>query len=508
MSHSSSALSRRELLRRAGALSVAGPAMSALGLNLAAMGQASAANATGYKALVCIFLYGGNDAYNTVLATDSASWSAYGTAREISSSTGIALAAPGTPAVTNSTNLHARLGGVLPITPINNQGRSFALHPVMGSVRDLFASRRVAVVANVGPLSAPTTKSAYLAGAARPPKLFSHNDQQSFWQSFHSEGATSGWGGRMADLMIGSNTRSMFTAMSLTGNAIWVAGQQAKAYQMAPGGAIRIGSADGLLFGSSVAQEKMRAMMRTPRDNHVLQREHASVVGRSMDAEAILSGALPGVSAGPWGSASVPVGQVDPLLQYRDPVTGLMTANPLAQQLQGVARTIAARGTLGMSRQVFFVSLSGFDTHDLQNDHHANGLAKLAHGMAYFDKVLTQMGLDQSVTTFTASDFGRTLSSNGDGSDHGWGGHHFVMGGAVKGGDIYGRFPVYGTSDGVGGFTSEDQLSGGALLPTQGTANYAATLGKWFGLSDSELLSIMPDLGTWSLSARNLGFMA
>ena len=506
MSQSPTQLSRRELLRRAGALSVAGPAMSGLGLSLAAMGQASAANATGYKALVCIFLFGGNDAYNTVLATDSASWSAYAAARDASSPGGIALAAPGTPGVSNSSLIHQRLGGVLPISPINSQSRTFAVHPVLTGVRDLFAARRLAVVSNVGPLSAPTSKSAYLAGAARPPKLFSHNDQQSFWQAFHTEGANNGWGGRMADLLMANNTRSMFTAMSLSGNAVWLNGQTARSFQMAPGGSIRIGTSDGLLFGSSVAQQKMRALMRTTRDNQLLQREHAAVVGRSIDADDVLSSALPAVNAGPWGS--VADSTADPLLQYVDPATGIKGSNPLAQQLQGVARTIAARSTLGMARQVFFVSLSGFDTHDVQNEHHATALAKLSHGMAYFDKVLTQMGLDKSVTTFTASEFGRSLSSNGDGCDHGWGGHHFVMGGAVKGGDIYGRFPVYGTSDGAGSFTSEDQLTGGALRPTQGTANYAATLGKWFGLSDSELLGIMPDLGTWSLSARNLGFMA
>lgn len=504
MSHHLSPISRRALLRRVGALGVAGPAMSALGLNLAAMGQASAANATGYKALVCIFMQGGNDAYNTVLATDSASWSAYGTAREISNASGIALAAPGTPAGGNS--LHSRLGGVLPIAPATTQsGRAFALHPVMGSVRDMFASHRVAVVANVGPLSAPTTKAGYLGNAARPPKLFSHNDQQSYWQSFSAEGASNGWGGRMVDLLMANNTNSMFSAMSVTGNAVWVSGRQARPYQMAPSGAIRVGSADGLLFSSPVAQEKMRMLMRTTRDNQMLQRDHAAVSARSMDAEAILSRAMPATNGGPWGS--VPAGSVDPLLNFKDPVSGAMTPNPLAQQLQAVARTIAARQTLGMARQVFFVSMPNFDSHDGQNESHAQNLAMLAHGMSYFDKTLTAMGVDQSVTTFTASDFGRTFASNGDGTDHGWGGHHFVMGGAVRGGDIYGAFPTYGTSDGLGSFTSDNQLAGGALLPTLGAANYAATLGKWLGLSDSELLGILPDLNTWNASQRNLGFM-
>jgi uncharacterized protein (DUF1501 family) len=450
-------------------------------------------------------MYGGNDAYNTVLATDSASWSAYGTAREISNASGIALAAPGTPA--SGSTLHARLGGVLPISPSTAQaGRSFALHPVMGSVRDMFAANRVAVLANVGPLSGPTTKAAYLAGAARPPKLFSHNDQQSFWQAFNTEGASNGWGGRMTDLLMANNSNAMFSAMSLTGNAVWLSGQKAKPFQMAPSGAIRVGTPDGLLFGSATAQQTMRSLMRTTRNNHVFERDHAAVSARSMDAEGILSTALPAITAGPWGTVADPA--ADPALKYKDPLTGLATTNPLALQLQAVARTIAARQTLGMARQVFFVSMPNFDTHDGQNEVHAQNLAMLAQGMSYFDKTLAAMGVDQNVTTFTASDFGRTFASNGDGCDHGWGGHHFVMGGAVKGGNIYGDFPVYGTSDGNGGFTSENQLAGGVLLPTLGAANYAATLGKWRGLSDSELLSILPSLSTWNASQRNLGFMA
>jgi uncharacterized protein (DUF1501 family) len=221
----------------------------------------------------------------------------------------------------------------------------------------------------------------------------------------------------------------------------------------------------------------------------------------------VLSGALPGAGAGPWGTPGLPPGQPDPLLQYLDPETGLMVPNPTAAQLQAVARMIAARSTLGMARQVFFVGVSGYDTHDTQQQRHTRLLAQLAHALAYFDNVTTQMGVADMVTTFTASDFGRTFASNGDGCDHGWGGHHMVMGGAVRGGDIYGKLPVYGTADGQGGFTSEDQLAGGMLLPSTSVEAYAATLGSWFGLSNSELLTILPGLAQWNFSQRNLGFM-
>jgi uncharacterized protein (DUF1501 family) len=501
---------RRELLRRGALLGLSQPVLSGLGgfgLSLAAMGPAAAANTSGYKALVCLFLTGGNDAYNTLLATDGPSWSAYAAAREAGAE-GIALAASGTPANPTGSSLHARLGGVLPISPLNAQGRTLAVHPVLGAARDLFAAQRLAWLSNVGPLVGPTSKAAFLAGTApRPPKLFSHNDQQSVWQAFSTEGATRGWGGQMADRVLAGNTRSMFTSISLTGNAVWLSGQTARQYQLSPTGAIHIGGSDGKLFNSSTVQQKLLSVMRGGRNNSVAEREHAAVVARSVDAEALLAGALPGTGAGPWGTAGLGAGQIDPLLAYKDPETGVTTLNPTAQQLQAVARMIAARSTLGMSRQVFFVGIGGFDTHDTQQQRHTRLMAQLNHALAYFDGVTTRMGVDDLVTTFTASDFGRTFAANGDGCDHGWGGHQLVMGGAVRGGDIYGKLPVYGSADGKGGFTSNDQLDAGALLPTTSVEAYAATLGKWFGLTDSELLAVLPNLANWNVSQRNLGFM-
>jgi uncharacterized protein (DUF1501 family) len=502
---------RRALLRQGAALALAQPALSGLGafgLSLAAMAPASAANTRGYKALVCLFLTGGNDAYNTLLATDSPSWAAYTAERETGNE-GIALAAPGTPpSQDGKASLHARLGGVLPISPLNSQGRTLAVHPVLGSVQSLFSSQRLAFVSNVGPLVGPTSKAAFIAGTApRPPKLFSHNDQQSVWQSFSAEGTNPGWAGMMADRLLAGNSNAMFTAVSLSGHSAWLSGQAVRSYQMGPGGAIHIGGADGLTYGSATVQQKMLGLVRGARNNSVIEREHSAVVGRSLEAEGVLSGAMPGAGAGPWGTPGLPPGQPDPLLQYLDPETGLMTPNPTAAQLQAVARMIAARSALGMARQVFFVGVSGYDTHDTQQQRHTRLLAQLNHALAYFDSVTTQMGVADMVTTFTASDFGRTFAANGDGCDHGWGGHHMVMGGAVRGGDIYGKLPVYGTADGHGGFTSDDQLAGGMLLPSTSVEAYAATLGSWFGLSNSELLTILPGLSKWNYSQRNLGFM-
>ena len=168
---------------------------------------------------------------------------------------------------------------------------------------------------------------------------------------------------------------------------------------------------------------------------------------------------------------------------------------------------IAARASFGLSRQVFLVSLGGFDLHDNLLDNHPGLLTQVADAMKAFYDSTIELGVADKVTSFTASDFGRTLTSNGDGSDHGWGGHHMVMGGAVRGGDIYGRLPVYGSADGHGGFTSDDQLAGGMLLPSASVDAYAATLGSWFGLTNTELLTVLPGLSRWNFGQRNLGFM-
>jgi uncharacterized protein (DUF1501 family) len=498
-------LSRRELLRRAGALSLATP-VAPFALNLAAMGNAAASTVGDYKALVCLFMNGGNDAYNTVLATDTPSWSAYSTARNYGTEP-VALARAGTPADVRAAAFNATLGGVLPISPAHAQGRGFALHPLLGGVRDVFSAGRLAVVANVGAIVQPMSKSDYASPSfPKPPKLFSHADQQAYWQTFGNLGDQPGWGGRLADLVLSGNRKSMFTSVSISGNAAWLTGRQAKQFQLATSGNIHLGGAS-TLFGSSVVQQKLQALSRGARGANLLERDHAAVVARSIDADAVLATALPGAGAGAWGTAGLAPGAVDPLLTYRNPDTGLVEVNPMAQQLQAVARMIAARGTLGMTRQVFFVSGDDFDTHDGQPQRHAVNMARLSHALAYFDTALQRMGVANQVTTFTASDFGRGFISNGAGTDHGWGGHHFVMGGAVRGGDIYGTFPVYGTPDRTGNFNSPDQVTNGAMLPAISVDQYAATMGRWFGVSDANLAAILPNLGNFDVASRQLGFM-
>ncbi|MBK9136571.1 MAG: DUF1501 domain-containing protein [Betaproteobacteria bacterium] len=523
--------SRRLFLGHGAALSALAGAGAPLALNLLAAGSAAAQAAGDYRALVCLFLFGGNDTFNMVLPTDGhngagaptagTSWAAYTTTRNQAPDP-IALLAPGVaPVGTAGAGTPARLGGVLPIAPLNaaglNTGRTFALHPLMGSLRTLFdTDRRLAIVPNVGPLVMPTTKAQYGQNShLKPARLFSHNDQQSTWQAMLPEGATKGWGGRMGDALAAMNSNAVFTAVSATGGAVWLSGNTVQQYQVGSGGAIRVGAnTNGQVYGSTAVAEALNRIVGASRGGHVFEADVAAVSQRSIAAEALLRTALVPASDARVGTPPATGNynaNADPKLQYANPLTGAMAFNAVAQQLQVVARMVEAgqRGITGARRQVFFVSLGGFDTHDAQNRNHADLMARLAHALAYFDTTLGAIGARTAVTTFTASDFGRTFTSNGDGTDHGWGAHHFVMGGAVRGGDLYGAFPALATKntnnnnfDG-----SADQLGNGSLLPTTSVDQLAATLGTWFGLSGTQLADIFPNLANFDAGRRNLGFM-
>jgi len=506
---------RRLFLRQAGAMSLLAGAGAPLALNLAAAGAAAAAGATDYRALVCVFLFGGNDSFNMVLPTDAASWAAYTSTRNQAPDS-IALLAPGTaPAAGAAAGSPARLGGVLPITPVDAQGRSFALHPVMGTLASLFSTeQRLAILPNVGPLIMPTTK-ANLAQASfpRPPRLGSHNDQTNTWQALAPEGARHGWGGRMGDMLASANGQPIFTAVSAAGNAVWLAGDSVRQYHVDTGGAPRVGvDGAGRLYGSADAGAALQKIVSSARGTHWFESDLASVAQRSIEAEVALRTALKAPSDAAFGTVPATGSYSaanDPKLKYTSPINGAATFNSLAQQLQVVARMIdaAQAGSVGARRQVFFVSMGGFDTHDLQNRTQADLLARLAHALRYFDTSLAAIGAQQKVTSFTASDFGRTFTSNGDGTDHGWGSHHFVMGGAVKGGRLYGRFPTLGAKNaGNNNFdASADQGNNGSLLPVTAVDQLGATLGKWFGLSDAQLLDVFPNLKNFN--TRDLGFM-
>lgn len=510
---------RRRLLSIGGGLTMLGAA-APFAAQLAAAGSASSQSAPDYRALVCIFLFGGTDGHNMVLATDSDSYGRYYAARNTGSAP-IALLPPGTaPVAIGGTSSYTgrvstagspeHLGGILPIEPrtpqpipagTNASNRTFGLHPSLGPLKTLFDAGRLSVVANVGTLVLPITKTQYQARtAAYPTNLFSHNDQQSTWQAGASEGARVGWGGRLGDMITGMNgTNTLFTAISTAGNAVFLSGQNVIQYQMTtnaqPAVVINGGSAT-TLFGSSVAPSRVRDIVQDQLSDSLFAADYGTVTNRSVAAASSLNAQ--------FGSAAATAIPAPPA--FVNPVNGATEGNSLANQLATVARMIAVSSSLGLKRQVFFVSLGGWDSHDFQNTSQATNLARVAHGMAYFDSVMGNVGglnMRANVTTFTASDFSRTFTTNGDGTDHAWGGHHFVMGGSVRGGDIYGQYPTLGID--LGAFRNPD-MAGNALVPTTSVDQYAATMGRWLGVPDSGLDAIFPNLRNFP--RRDLGFMA
>ncbi len=475
---------RRAFLRRSGQLALTGTALP-FALNLAAMGEAAAFDATDYKALVCVFLYGGNDYANTVVTYDDASYNQYSAIRgggAGQTAGGIALAKSALAATL--LNPAAALPG----------GRQYALHPSMTGLANLFNSGMAAVQLNVGPLVAPLTKAQYQssdrANYPLPPKLFSHNDQQSIWQSSSPEGSTVGWGGNIGDLAMSGNGNSLFTCINMTGNAVFLSGDSALSYQVSTNGAVAINAVKNNVYGSSAVKNALAGLVQQQR-THTLENEYNRVTTRAIGAEAQIASGL----------AASTVGTVFP------------TGNSLADQLKLVARLIGARNGLGAKRQVFLVSLGGFDLHDNLITQQPVLMGRVSEAMTAFYNATVELGVANRVTAFTASDFGRTLTSNGDGSDHGWGSHHLMVGGAVKGAAFYGTAPPVSVSSTT---APQDQwhVGQGRLLPSTSVDQYAATLASWFGVANSELAGILPNLRRFGTAAgrpdypTNLGFMA
>lgn len=454
-------LSRRAFLQRSAALGILGGA-TPFAMNLAAIGEAAAATASDYKALVCVFLYGGNDYANTVTPYDQPSYDLYASLR--------------------STIAHPRdalIGTVLnPTAPLAG-GRQYALAPGLAPLMPVFDAGKLAVMLNVGTLIQPTSKSSYTAKSVPlPPKLFSHNDQQSFWQASNPEGAPSGWGGRIGDLLQSGNGSSALTCINASGNAVYLSGRSAIQYGVTTNGPISLLNNNRNLYGSAAGMTALRSLMTGARTN-LLEDEHARVTKRSLDLQAQVSGAL---AAGPTIAAPFPAN------------------NSLGDQLRIVARMISVSQELGAKRQVFFVSIGGFDNHDSINTDHPLLMGRLSAAMRAFYDATVELGIADKVTSFTGSDFGRTLTSNSNGSDHGWGSMHFVMGGAVRGRALYGAPPVVANN-------GPDDVGQGRLLPTTSVDQFAATLASWFGVSPGDLPTVLPNINNYNPSTWNVGFV-
>ncbi len=454
-------LNRRDFLQRLAAAGVAAP--WALGLSHLAE---AATTATDYKALVCVFLNGGNDQGNMLVPVDAANHAAYQTMRS---------------------DLARPIGSLTPLASTQGlpTGLRFGLANEMPKLAALFAQQRAAIQLNIGPLCQPTSLAQYQSRQVPlPPKLYSHNDQQAVWQSAAAEGAVRGWGGALADEFMGANaSNALFGSVSLSGNAVFLASPQSAQYQLSTNGALPIWPARTRWLHGSVPAGRLLHDLIVEARPHVLEQELNRIHSRSIDAESRLRQAF--ASAGTIGTA------------FDD-------GNPLAQQLKMVAQMIKAREVLGMKRQVFMVALGGFDLHDALLARHGGLLAKVDQALGSFYAATVEMGVAHQVTTFTASEFGRTMTSNGDGSDHGWGSHHFIVGGAVQGGRYFGQAPLMHAQTGVMALGTAEDAGQGRLIPTTAVDQQVATFARWFGVPETALAQLAPNLGNFA--QKDLGY--
>ncbi|MBL0148876.1 MAG: DUF1501 domain-containing protein [Ideonella sp.] len=438
---------RRRFLGQAAALAASGT-LSPLALRAAPL------QGSDYRALVCVFLYGGNDANNMVVPVDAAGYAAYAKARGNAAAGGLSL----------------QQSSLAPLT-----GATVGLHGALAPLADIWTQGHLAIQANVGTLVRPLTKAEFnAAGALLPPNLFSHSDQQAQWQQgVSSPGVSTGWGGRIADLQ---PSGGMPMVLSISGNNVFMNGQTSDGLALGSSGGFAIKG-----FGSNPAANPLYKLY-----TELLQRSYANAEERA--------------AAGVLQQATQASNALNTALTSNGSTAGLFANlnSGLAQQLLSVAKIIEGRQSLGVTRQIFFVSMGGFDTHNDQLAQQNDLFGQLGPALKAFYDATQQLGVASQVTTFTASDFSRTLQpASGAGTDHAWGGHQFVIGGAVRRG-VYGRMPqlVLGGPD--------DVSSEGRWLPTTSVDQMGATLAGWLGVSPADMTRVFPLLGNFS--QRNLGY--
>jgi len=416
--------------------------------------EAALAPATDYRALVCVFLFGGNDGNNTVLPYDDyASYAAVrGTALNIPKASILKVSAP-------------------------SQGAAFGLHPALTDLQGLYEAGKLAVVANVGTLAAPVTRSQFLSGAPVPDSLFSHSDQQAQWQSsVVTSGdrlAQTGWGGRTADALAPLNSVSFPMVVSVSGIPIFTTGVTSR--PLVPGATL-----SGFSSGSATATARLAALRKllTLDGGETLVGAASAVTGAAIDDTAVLAAAL---ARGATLKTAFP-------------------ATSIGRQMQQIAGVLSVRGDLGIHRQIFFASLGSFDTHTNELATQQTLFTQLNAALKAFWDAAVELGVADGVTTFTLSDFGRTfLPASGGGSDHAWGSHHLVLGGSVKGGDFYGTFPSLALKG------PDDSSNEGRWIPTTSVDQYGATLARWLGLDAGAIPTVFPNIGRFARA--DLGFL-
>jgi len=456
---------RRNFLRQVAAGIVCG-GVASMRLPFSLMGTALTVSksiaATDYRALVCLYLFGGNDSWNMLVPHDNISHNQYAAARG---------------------NLAISRNSLLPITPLN--GGDYGIHPSCPELRELFSQQKLAFITNVGTLAEPLTKTQYQNNTRRkPPQLFSHYDQTRLWHIGSGSDLNSpyGWGGLFADKLISQNPFSQLPlAISTFGNTQFEVGASTFQYPIENGAERLLGYSPDTEYNNfgSARHQALMDMLALTYDNQPFEKEYSRVLKRSVELEAILTPAL----------------NAAPALKTIFPSTWL------AQQLKMVARLIQVRSTLNLNRQIFFVGMPDFDLHSGMLQKQPGQFQTISQAVSAFYNALAEPAINaqNDVALFTMSEFGRTLSSNGDGSDHAWGGNQFVVGGSVNGGVLYGgNFPELSLN-------GPETLERGQVIPSTAVDQMAATLGAWMGVSMGDLQTIFPNLGNFA--SINLGFM-
>ena len=432
-------------------------------MNAASLSSAPAmANEEDYRALVCIMLGGGNDSFNMVVPTSNEHYNEY---------------------VNTRSNQALAQNTLLGLDPVSYNEKELGLHPSMPELKGLFDQGKLAVLCNVGTLVQPTTKSGYFNGASLPFGLYSHIDQDRQWQtSVPQTNSPTGWAGRLADMVQAANTNQDISMnISLAGKNIFQLGDNVAEYSILPTGTGSIGITG---FGGTSTFDQIRTgavnSLMEQQYQDIFKQTYASTVKASQNTHELFSSAVGGSN-----------------------LTTVFSGNELSQSLQMVARTIKVRNELGVTRQTFFVRLDGWDHHDELLNNQNEMLGMVSKAMSEFQTALAELNIEDCVTTFTISDFARTLTSNGNGTDHAWGGNVLVMGNKVIGQEVYGSYPSLALNGDL-------EVGGGVLIPQISTDEYFAELALWYGVSKSDLPLLFPNIGNFyntMSAAAPLGFM-